>query len=54
MKRAPDFNILCLSCRRQCKQQALVVVAACPRYYPGPVMTKQNWKQQDLLFSRSD
>lgn len=48
MKRNPDVNKLCLSCRRQCKQAATAVISSCPRYYPGPKIKRENWKQMEL------
>lgn len=53
MKRNAEVNKLCLSCRRQCKQAAMVVVSSCPRYYPGPKVKREEWKQMefDLLSS---
>jgi len=50
MKQQNDANVLCLSCRRQCKQAATVLIASCPRYYPGPKIKRQNWKQLELAF----
>jgi len=50
LKRKNDANKLCLSCRRQCKQLAAAVVANCPRYYPGPKIKRQEWKQLKLGF----
>ena len=53
MKRNTESNKLCLSCRRHCKQVATVVISSCPRYYPGPKIKRENWKQLefDLLSS---
>lgn len=48
MKRNYDVNKLCLSCRRQCKQMATAVISSCPRYYPGPKIKRENWKQMEL------
>ena len=48
MKRSNDLNKLCLSCRRHCKQAATVVISSCPRYYPGPKIKRENWKQMEL------
>ncbi len=45
-----DANKLCQSCRRHCKQSAAAVVASCPRYYPGPKIKPQEWKQLELVF----
>jgi len=42
------LNRLCLSCRRSCKQAAMVVVAECKRYYAGPRTSRKEWKQLDL------
>ena len=44
----PEINQLCLSCRRTCKQQATAVIAACPRYYPGPKIKRCTWTQLEL------
>jgi len=47
--REPEVvNRLCRSCRRECKQPALAVVASCPRYYPGPRVTQADWRQLPL------
>ncbi len=43
-------NRLCLSCRRTCKQPAAVVIARCPRYYAGPRIKRDSWKQLPLPF----
>ena len=48
MKKQPQANKLCLSCRRACKQQEAAVVASCPRYYPGPRIKRTDWKQLEL------
>ncbi len=48
MKRKPEANKLCLSCRRPCKQAAAVVISSCPRYYPGPKIKRENWKQLEF------
>lgn len=48
MKNQPADNKLCLSCRRSCKQPAAVVIASCPRYYPGPKIKRCTWKQLEL------
>jgi len=50
MKEKPVSNHLCISCRRQCKQAASVVIASCPRYYPGPRIKHTDWKQLTLEF----
>ncbi len=44
-----EVNKLCLSCRRHCKQASGAVVANCPRYYPGPKIKRQEWKQLELF-----
>jgi hypothetical protein len=49
MKQQTDANKLCTSCRRHCKQSPGVVIASCPRYYPGPKVRKETWKQLELL-----
>ncbi len=43
-------NRLCLSFRRTCKQPAAVVIARCPRYYAGPRIKRDSWKQLPLPF----
>ena len=48
MHKPPDSNLLCLSCRRTCKQQAFALVTSCPRYYPGPRLKRCTWKQLTL------
>ena len=48
MKQDSNKNHLCLSCRRSCKQDGSVLIAACPRYYQGPKIKRVEWKQQDL------
>ena len=43
------LNRLCLSCRRTCKQAAVVVIAECKRYYyVGPRGSHKEWKQLNL------
>lgn len=50
-----QINNLCLSCRRTCKQEATALIASCPRYYAGPKIKRENWKQPGLpLDSSSD
>lgn len=49
MKQLTEKNHLCLSCRRTCKQAVSVLIAACPRYYQGPKVTRGDWKQLPLL-----
>ncbi|MGA7827216.1 MAG: hypothetical protein WCA04_06125 [Geobacteraceae bacterium] len=49
MKQQNSANMLCVSCRRHCKQSPEVVIANCPRYYPGPKVNKKDWKQMELL-----
>ncbi|GFO69350.1 hypothetical protein GMLC_29290 [Geomonas limicola] len=49
MKQPEAINHLCLSCRRSCKQDASVLIAACPRYYQGPNIKRVDWKQLSLL-----
>lgn len=49
MTQKSDENKLCLSCRRKCKQTAATVIADCPRYYPGPKIKRENWKQLNLF-----
>ncbi|RNC68339.1 MAG: hypothetical protein ED859_10445 [Desulfuromonadales bacterium] len=53
MKRNTPPNKLCLSCRRACKQPAFAVIASCPRYYPGPRIKRQDWKQLELDLTAS-
>ena len=48
MKNFPADNKLCLSCRRDCKQPSFAVISACPRYYPGPWIKRESWKQLEL------
>jgi hypothetical protein len=48
MTKQLELNKLCLSCRRVCKQPAVAVIASCPRYYPGPKVRREAWKQLDL------
>jgi hypothetical protein len=48
MKTVAADNKLCLSCRRTCKQPAVVIIAACPRYYAGPKIKRRTWTQLDL------
>lgn len=48
MKKQPEDNPLCLSCRRTCKQPAAAVIASCPRYYAGPRIKRRTWKQLEL------
>lgn len=48
MKRKINPNKLCLSCRRHCKQAATVIISSCPRYYPGPKIKRESWKQMEL------
>ncbi len=49
MKQTRDeFNALCQSCRRSCKQPGFALVASCPRYYPGPRIKRCTWKQLEL------
>ncbi|UFS71618.1 hypothetical protein LPW11_05325 [Geomonas sp. RF6] len=43
-----DANPLCLSCRRSCKQERSALIASCPRYYPGPKLKREDWKQLAL------
>jgi hypothetical protein len=50
MKQPDTENKLCLSCRRACKQPKAVVIARCPRYYAGPKIKRNTWKQLELLF----
>ncbi len=51
MKQEAAFtNKLCLSCRRVCKQPEGVVIARCPRYYAGPNIKRNDWKQLPLPF----
>lgn len=50
MKTRTPANRLCLSCRRHCKQVHSVVIASCPRYYPGPKVKKEDWRQMELGF----
>jgi hypothetical protein len=50
MKQQESSNRLCLSCRRHCKQSPEVLIASCPRYYPGPKVKKEKWRQLELLF----
>ena len=43
------LNRLCLSCRRSCKQVAVVVIAECKRYhYTGLRAPRREWKQLEL------
>lgn len=49
MKPHDISNKLCLSCRRHCKQSPEVLIASCPRYYPGPKVKKENWRQLELF-----
>ncbi len=48
MKKQPEANKLCLSCRRACKQPTAAVIASCPRYYAGPKIKRCTWKQLEL------
>jgi hypothetical protein len=48
MKAQPQYNQLCLSCRRGCKQAAAAVVSVCPRYYPLPRIKRESWRQMEL------
>lgn len=48
MKQEIEANKLCLSCRRSCKQPAVVVIASCPRYYAGPKIKRSTWSQLEL------
>lgn len=48
MKEQQELNHLCLSCRRSCKQAASALVAVCPRYYQGPKLKREEWKQLGL------
>jgi hypothetical protein len=48
MKKPSADNKLCLSCRRSCKQPAALLIASCPRYYAGPRIKRQAWKQLEL------
>lgn len=50
MKKKPDANPLCLSCRRVCKQPAAVCISTCPRYYPFPKIRKYEFQQLELGF----
>ncbi|HTP65153.1 MAG TPA: hypothetical protein VMJ66_07165 [Geobacteraceae bacterium] len=50
MKQATFDNKLCLSCRRSCKQPKEVVIARCPRYYAGPRIKRNTWKQLEFTF----
>ena len=44
----PEFNRLCLTCRRACKQSAFAVIADCRRYYPGMKGKRTAWRQMYL------
>lgn len=48
MKNEDEFNRLCQSCRRGCKQSAAVIVADCRRYYPGMKGKRDPWRQLSL------
>lgn len=48
MKQPAVKNHLCLTCRRSCKQESSVLIAACPRYYQGPKVARGDWKQLAL------
>ena len=50
MKKESIDNKLCLTCRRSCKQPAMVIIASCPRYYVGTRIKRSNWKQLELTF----
>ena len=43
-----EVNQLCRSCRRSCKQLAVVLIASCPRYYAGMKPQKKEWRQLPL------
>jgi hypothetical protein len=45
-----NYNRLCLSCRRSCKQPEAVTISRCPRYYAGPRIKQSTWKQLELSF----
>jgi len=50
MKKESIDNKLCLTCRRSCKQPAMVIIASCPRYYVGTRIKRSKWKQLELTF----
>jgi len=50
MKKESIDNKLCLTCRRSCKQPAMVIIASCPRYYVGTRIKRSNWEQLELTF----
>lgn len=50
MKKCAEANKLCVSCRRSCKQPQQVVIASCPRYYPGPRLKRCTWTQMEIPF----
>ncbi|KAB0669002.1 hypothetical protein F6V30_14290 [Oryzomonas sagensis] len=58
MPKAPTkSNLLCVSCRRTCKQAQNAVVAKCPRYYPFSSTTRKvefTWKQIELPLAPAD
>ncbi|HNW24483.1 MAG TPA: hypothetical protein PLE33_07755 [Candidatus Cloacimonas sp.] len=39
-----DFNSLCVSCYRDCKQKAFTLIIACPYYDPYPVQLELKFK----------
>ncbi len=50
MKMKPEYNKLCITCRRLCKQPAAIVIASCPRYYQGPKIKPCTWKQLEFFW----
>ena len=47
-KELPEYNPLCSTCRKRCKQPKTAVIASCPSYAPLPKELRTPWKQMEL------